>query len=393
MMRGTFRALVWLSAGSLVQLSGCSSAAPAQAHASAGQPASVSAAKDEPAGGANAPNASTSSGGVAASSGAGGAGGSGGAPQPDASANVIPAADSFPRLEASMFGTAQTISMQFNLAESPVWDFCQSAMLFVDVNNQKIHSYAPGGQIGVYVDQTNFVNGIIFEPDGHMLLAEMGGGMGGRVTRMGRDKKTVVLIDHDTMGAKLQTTDDLYRRSDGAIYFTDPIVSHGSYVNKAANASPRSFYLLKPAADSGGERELVNLGMLKLPNGIRLSRDEKTLYVSEENAGRVVKYDVMPDGTLGPGTTFASVPNADSMCLDAAGNVYVGGNGGLHVLRPDGSQVTVIPITSSRGTTNCGFGGPEGKTLFITAWTTLGELDNAPIPGLDWYKNRNIPCQ
>jgi hypothetical protein len=58
-------------------------------------------------------------------------------------------------------------------------------------------------------------------------------------------------------------------RSDGAIYCTDPIVSHGPYVNSLGSLSSRAFYVLKPAANSGGDRELVALGMLTLPNGIR----------------------------------------------------------------------------------------------------------------------------
>jgi gluconolactonase len=292
-----------------------------------------------------------------------------------------------------MFERPQTISKDFNLAESPVWDFCQKKILFVDVNNRKIHSYESGGTIGVYVDQTNYVNGMIFEPDGHMLLAEMGGGAGGRITRMGRDFKTEVVIDHNTIGGALQTSDDLCRRSDGTIYFTDPVVSHGPYLNAAGALIARSFYVLKAPAADGGERELVNLGSLSIPNGIRLSRDEKTLFVSEMGGDRIVKYDVMPDGTLGPGKTFATMDAPDSFCMDAAGNFYVGIKTGLQVLRADGSKVTVIPLTSSSGTTNCGFGGPDGKTLWITAWTTFGQVDDVPIPGLDWYRNRNIPCQ
>lgn len=366
------------------------STAPAQA--SGGSAASVPAADggsvDPPAGGAG--------GSASADAGAAGAdmpaAGSGGAPSVDPDADIPPAA-SFPRLEASMFEKPQTISTAFDLAESPVWDFCQQKILFVDVNHRKIHSYESGGTIGVYVDMDNWVNGMMFEPDGHMLLAEMGGGAGGRITRMGRDLKTEVVIDHNTIGGALQTSDDLCRRSDGAIYFTDPVVSHGPYVNAAGALIARAFYLLKPPAADGGERQLVNLGSLSVPNGIRLSRDEKTLYVVEMGGNRLISYDVMPDGTIGPGKTFATMDSPDSFCMDAAGNFYVGIKTGLQVLRADGSKVTVIPLTSSSGTTNCGFGGPDGKTMWITAWTTFGQVDNMPIPGIDWYRNRNIPCQ
>jgi sugar lactone lactonase YvrE len=64
----------------------------------------------------------------------------------------------------------------------------------------------------------------------------------------------------------------------------------------------------------------------------------------------------------------------------------------LQVLRPDGSKVMLIRIRANDRTTNCGFGGPDGKTLYITAWTALLKLENMPVPGLEWYTNKNMPC-
>ena len=86
--------------------------------------------------------------------------------------------------------------------------------------------------------------------------------------------------------------------------------------------------------------------------------------------------------------------NPDSMCIDAGGNVYVGVNAGLLVLRPDGSVVTTVPSFNSatQGITNCGFGGADGTTLYFTSWNTLWRIDDMPIPGLDWQLSQRMPC-
>jgi sugar lactone lactonase YvrE len=107
----------------------------------------------------------------------------------------------------------------------------------------------------------------------------------------------------------------------------------------------------------------------------------------------VNQYDVAEDGSLSNARAFITgLTNPDSMCLDAAGNVYIGVSTGLQIVRSDGSRVALIRVRSSNGTTNCGFGGPDGKTLFIAAWNVVMQLDNAPIPGLDWQRNQQIPC-
>jgi gluconolactonase len=299
----------------------------------------------------------------------------------------FPAADTFPRLEAAMFGTPKLLSAAFDLAEGPVWDHCEQRLLFSDVNRRKIHSLVPGGEVAVYVDKTNYVNGLVFDPQGRLLMAEMGGGEGGRITRMRRDQTVEVLIDRSPSGAKLHTSDDLTLHRDGTIYFSDPSITHGPYVAVSVASAP--IYQLKPGEP--GTRELVRIGEGRGTNGIRLTRDYKTLLVSEYSAGKVAKYTVQPDGTIKDAGDFVTgLSKTDSMCLDAAGNVYLGVDTGIQVLRPDGSKVALLRVGSD--TTNCAFGGPDGKTLFITAWTKLLQLDGMPVPGLAWSQDKHMQC-
>lgn len=212
------------------------------------------------------------------------------------------------------------------------------------------------------MDMTNHVNGIVLGYDSMFYMAEMANGEGGRITRMGRDKKIEVLVDKSPSGRALQTSDDLAVRSDGTIYFSDPIISRGDYVSTLGSLAQHPYYWVKPKNDLR-TREIVRVGSASLPNGVRLSPDERTLYIAAFFDSRILMFDVMPDGSLSEPTTFASgLSSADSMCLDVTGNVDVGVGPGLQVLRPDGSKVKVIPI-DARATTNCGFGGPDGKAL------------------------------
>jgi hypothetical protein len=72
----------------------------------------------------------------------------------------------------------------------------------------------------------------------------------------------------------------------------------------------------------------------------------------------------------------------------SGGHAAMSGGTGLQVLRPDGTKVRLIAATNSSGTTSCGFGGDDGKTLYNTAWTSLWKVENMPIPGQDWLVNQ-----
>ena len=286
-----------------------------------------------------------------------------------------------------MFGTPKLIASDFDLAEGPLWDPCEQRLLFSDVNTRKIHTYVPGGEVGVFMERTNYVNGMIFDREGRLLLAEMGGGAGGRITRMTRDKQVEVLIDRDPDGNRLRTSDDLTLHADGTIYFSDPEITHGPHVALSLAASP--FYRLSPGAT--GMRALVREGSGRGTNGIRLTRDMQTLLISEYSAGKIAKYSVQADGSVkDAGDFLTGLSNPDSMCLDLVGNLYIGVATGIQVVRPDGRKVALLRVGSD--TTNCTFGGPDGKTLFITAWTKLLSLENMPVPGLAWAQDKLMKC-
>jgi gluconolactonase len=314
--------------------------------------------------------AGMAAGSVAQSAGAGGAAGS-------------HASVPYPPLDVSTFGVPVRIatSQSLQLAEGPLWDPCGQRLLFSDVTPSTIYALSIDDQLSVFATNTHNTNGLAFDRDGALILAQMG-----RPGHIGRLDKAGNFTTLEPAGSALHTPDDVIVRSDGTIYFTD-----GDFPPTGGlTLGPLPVYAFKP-----GAMALQNGGTVRGPNGIELSPDEKTLYVDAYFAGSVVKFTVAEDGTLTKGATLASgLTGADSLCLDDAGNLYVGVSGGLQILSPDGSKLGLIPVRSSQGVTNCTFGGEDGKTLYITAWTSIWKLTGMPIAGLEWRKNRErLTCQ
>ncbi len=293
----------------------------------------------------------------------------------------------YPMLDGAMIGSPAELStgVTLTLAEGPVWDPCTHKMLFVDVqgagNTGVIYAMGADDQASVLKMGTSNTNGIAWDrTDGSLVLAQMGGAPG-HVARMDRSGTITVI---PTTGGTLHTPDDVIVRSDGTIYFTD-----GDFPPIGGiDLGQLPVYAIK-----AGTTALLNGGTVQGPNGIQLSPDEKTLYVDEYFGGNVIKFTVADDGTLTKGSAVASgLASPDSLCIDAAGNLYVGVSTGLQVLRPDGSMVKLIPVSGVQGVTNCGFGGDDGKTLYITAWTKVLKVTGMPIPGLEWTMNQSLTC-
>ena len=136
------------------------------------------------------------------------------------------------------------------------------------------------------------------------------------------------------------------------------------------------------------------VALFEYPNGLAFSADERTLYVANtrwtqyihalelDAAGSMVRRrvfaDMSADGTNG-------VP--DGMKVDAAGRVFCTGTGGVWVFEPDGTRIGIIEMPEVCA--NVAFGGPDLRTLFLTASTSIYTL-RVKTPGLPlpFYKVR-----
>ena len=119
------------------------------------------------------------------------------------------------------------------------------------------------------------------------------------------------------------------------------------------------------------------------PNGVILSNNGRTLYVADNAEKMIWAYHIRARSELDRRRPFAWMdPNAeggpDGMAVDAQGNVYAAGQGMIWVWDSNGSLIGQVPVPEEPS--NCTFGGPENRTLYITARTSLYRI-KLNVPG------------
>ena len=261
-------------------------------------------------------------------------------------------------------------------AEGPVWWAEGHYLLFNDINTARRMKYMPGSSPTVAMEKTNEANGMTRDQQGRLVSAEH---LTRRVTRYESDGSLTV-IANSFQGKRLLRPNDVIVKSDGSIYFTDP----------GGNAAPEQW----DVTISGVYRVSPDLGSMSLiiddmvrPNGLAFSHDESTLYVADTRRRHVRAYQMQANGTIAKetsrvfvdlGGTEPGVP--DGIKVDAEGNVYSGGSGGLYIIDSKGKKLGRI-VHGQAATTNVAFGGDDWKTLYFTTASTLFSV-NVKIAGV-----------
>lgn len=266
----------------------------------------------------------------------------------------------------------------FTFTEGPLWR-PSGVLWFSDVVGNVVRQWSPDGKViellrpggydGNSLPAGGFVgpNGMTAGPDGSVLLCQHGNR---RIVRIASDRSVKTLIDNYE-GKKLNAPNDLIYRSDETLYFTDP--PYGLPLQDDDPAKELSFNGVFKL--SQGRLELI-IRDLTRPNGIALSPDEKTLYVSNSDDTRKIwmRYDVSAGGAVSNGRVFfdatgddaAGVP--DGLKIDVHGNVWATGPSAVYVFSPDGKHLGTIKPPEQPA--NCAW-GDDGRSLYITAETGL----------------------
>lgn len=285
----------------------------------------------------------------------------------------------------------------FKFTEGPVWVAGAGGghLLFSDPNANRIYKYTPAGdeagRLEVFREPSGYAgadvneygqpgsNGLALDPQGRLTINQHGNR---RVVRLGDDGRETVLADRYE-GRRLNSPNDLAYRSDGALYFTDPPFGLPKFFADLRKELPYSgVYSLR-------EGKLRLLGTdLKGPNGIAFSPDEKHLYVSNWDEGRVVvmRYEARPDGALADGRVFFDMTPAldreknaiDGIKVDREGNLDVSGPGGLWVISPEGKHLGTV--VAPKHIHNMAWGDADGRTLYLCARSGLYRM-RLNIPG------------
>jgi gluconolactonase len=291
--------------------------------------------------------------------------------------------------------------------EGPVYH-ADGSVYFTDTSNNRIMRSAPGAQPGsrrtleVYRTPSGRANGLVFDLEGRLVACEGGSR---RVTRTERDGSITVLAG-SYQGKPFNSPNDIDIDARGRLYFTDPRYGDRSGMELDKEAVYR-IDLDGPDGPDGKVTRVID--DLERPNGLAVSPDQKTLYVVDNNNGaggsrKVYAYELRADGSTGKRRVihdFGVSRGGDGMCLDSRGNLYVTAglntpnppaesgpaSAGVYIFSPIGKQIGFIPIPED-AVTNCTFGDPDFKTLYITAGKTLFRI-RMNIPGhLLWPKAR-----
>jgi len=192
---------------------------------------------------------------------------------------------------------------------------------------------------------------------------------------MGDDPAMTTLVSK-YQGLRLNSPNDLVFHSSGSLYFTDP--NYGIEPGESELGFQGVFRL-----NIDGTLELL-ISDFDGPNGLVFSPDESILYVGDSRRRKTWAFEHRSDGSIREGSIFIDQDveergNTDGMKVDAEGNLYITGGGGIWVVEPTGRHVGTIALPEQPA--NLAFGDPDGLSLYITARTSLYRM-RMKIPGI-----------
>jgi len=276
--------------------------------------------------------------------------------------------------------TAERLATGFGFTEGPLWH-PDGFYYFVDIRKSLLHRLTPGRTPEVVRSNTGEGNGTTFDLEGRLVICEGGNR---RVTRWSADGRSEVVMDRHE-GKRINRPNDVVCKSDGSIWFTDPGLRIPLGEKELAHSGVY-------CVNSDGTNRLV--AEFEYPNGLAFSPDERTLYVANTRQAQYIHaIELDGAGNMARRRIFADMSSEetdgvpDGMKVDQQGRVYCTGPGGTWVFAPDGSRLGIIRTPEIPA--NLCFGGPDLKTIFFTARTSVYSL-RAKTPGQPhpWYRLR-----
>ena len=257
---------------------------------------------------------------------------------------------------------------------------------FTEIVTQRIMKLGADGMLTTFRENSNVANGLLMDQENRLIACEgatferPGVKVSGKpqVTRTDLKSGKIEILADNFDDKPFTGPNDLTIDSKGRIYFTD--------------LAGAAVYRI----DSPGQvARILNGPDVQNPNGIQISPDDRVLYLVEANqkqgGARMIRaYDLQPDGSVTNMRihyNFFLGRSADGMSIDVEGNLYASAGlnqlrgtsetldtkAGVHVISPKGKLLNFIPIAEDTITNNA-FGGPDMKTLYITAGKNLYQV-------------------
>jgi gluconolactonase len=244
----------------------------------------------------------------------------------------------------------------FVFTEGPSSD-PQGNVYFTDQPNNRILKWSTDGKLSTAMEPAGRSNGLCFDDKGRLwACADEQNELW--TIDLATGQHNVVVKDYQ--GKLLNGPNDVWIRPDGGVYFTDPFYKREYWKRGPKEQDQEATYFLSP--DGKSLKRVTD--DLKQPNGIIGTPDGKILYISDIRAGQTFAYDIQPDGSLQNKRPFCPL-GSDGMTIDDQGNIYLTGKG-VTVFDSNGEKIEHIDVPES-WTGNVCFGGPDMRTLFITA--------------------------
>jgi gluconolactonase len=258
-------------------------------------------------------------------------------------------------------------------SDDPIW-LPGVGLIFTESANNRIVRLGDDGQVSTFLGDLHGPLGQTVDRQGRLISLQTQEGFRGPRVIWPAGKEAV--IADNFQGKPFGRPNDIVSDRKGGVYFSDLPPNP-----TPSGAMPPAVYYV-PA---GGQPIRV-IDDIRRPNGVQLSRDEKTLYVNDTGGIHAYAFDVLADGRLANRREFVtyvgrdrSIPateppisNADGLVLDSDGRVYALTEAGIEVVSSAGRHLGVIPVWCiTRRCQNLTFGGPDKRMLYIAGGGTL----------------------
>ncbi len=266
----------------------------------------------------------------------------------------------------------ETLASGFRWIEGPVWMGDWNCLLFQDLPRDRTMRWSEAGGVELFRSPSNHANGQTRDRQGRLLSCSHRGRC---VYRTEHDGRITTLVDRFE-GKRLNSPNDIVCRSDGTIWFTDPVygISNDYEGGRQVSEQRPRVYRFDPEA---GRLEAASEDF-DGPNGLAFSPDERRLYVAEtgdqtkpDPKQSIRVYDVDAQGRLSGGDVFHKVEPGytDGLRVDEDGNLWSSAADGVHCIDPLGKLLgkVLVPFVVS----NLCFGGAAKDRLFIGGSHTL----------------------
>ena len=296
----------------------------------------------------------------------------------------------------------EILTRELEFPEGPI-AMPDGSVVVVEIMGGRLARVQPDGVVSIVAELGGGPNGAAIGPDGNCYVCNNGGFswrtdngfsrptgvpddyQGGSIQRVNLDSGAVEVLYTHYEGIPLHGPNDIVFDDNGGFWFTD--------FGKKFDDKLMHGFLYYAKADGSEIRCLAK--HLLTPNGVGLSPDGKTVYVSETESSRLWRFPVIGEGKVSlqawpspNGGEFlygsSGYQRFDSLAVEECGNVCVATlvNGGISVISPEGELLEFYEAPEGYCTNIC-FGGKDRRTAYITL-SGYGHLMAVewPRPGL-----------